>query len=113
MKIKNQFTESDGYPTEETLYIIKHWPQNDFLGMLDFIGDYFNRFGRIWRTQPARIELATGGWSGNEEIIVAVKANLIIWAIRWVSSNRGGHHTFELYEHENPIEIEEPKSIKS
>lgn len=46
--------------------------------------------GTVWYT------LITGGWSGNEEIIDAMKANLVFWARTWESSDRSGKHVFSV-----------------
>lgn len=36
----------------------------------------------------------TGGWSGNEDIISAMKDNTMFWMLMWQSSERGGKHVF-------------------
>lgn len=42
------------------------------------------------------LRLSTAGWSGNEEIIKALKRNRIFWSMFWAKSERGGHYTFEI-----------------
>jgi hypothetical protein len=44
-----------------------------------------------------KLELHTGGWSGNEEII-SVLQNSMFWVMYWQKSERGGHYYFELPE---------------
>jgi hypothetical protein len=41
-------------------------------------------------------ELHTAGWSDNEEIISALKKNLIFWSLYWMKSERGGHYYFHI-----------------
>ena len=43
-----------------------------------------------------QIELATGGWSGNEEVISALHDNeWFLWSMFWQKSERGGLHVFQ------------------
>ena len=41
------------------------------------------------------LELHTGGWSGNEEIIDALGRNKMFWMLYWQKSERGGHYWFK------------------
>ena len=41
-------------------------------------------------------ELATGGWSGNEDLIVAMSDNHPFWSAAWVRSESGGLHVFRI-----------------
>lgn len=53
--------------------------------------------GRVWHKNPILIlELHTGGWSGNEEIINALQNNKLFWSMWWQKTERGGHYTFEI-----------------
>lgn len=90
--------DEDGYPTEEEIERIKAWPYTDFGGLLQWINancwwpgsDYgFKQTGRKFR-------LATGGWSGNEEVIDALNHNPMFNALCWRSSHRGGLHIYEV-----------------
>jgi len=95
-------TDSAGdYPTGETLKAIIEWPTYDFTGLLNFIKIYFERHGRVYEgTTDADDEpvicLATGGWSGNEDVIRAMLDNRVLWALHWYSSRRGGLYKFTL-----------------
>ena len=46
---------------------------------------------RVWR-----LRLHTLGWSGNEEIIGALKENMMFWQLTWEESKRGGHYKFDI-----------------
>jgi hypothetical protein len=39
---------------------------------------------------------ATGGWSGNEDLIAALQENTIAWMLLWWASERGGKFTFKV-----------------
>lgn len=85
----------DEYPSEEDLARIEAWPFDDVNEAFDFVQT-------IWHWRPSGIAkedgvlyLATGGWSGNESIIAAMRSNIGIWS-RWICSSRGGAHEFEL-----------------
>ncbi|HWO88896.1 MAG TPA: hypothetical protein VNL98_07075 [Gemmatimonadales bacterium] len=42
------------------------------------------------------VRFATGGWSGNEAIIAALQRNLMVMAMCWRVSTRGGLHIYAL-----------------
>jgi hypothetical protein len=42
-----------------------------------------------------KLQLHTGGWSGNECIIRDLKTTWF-WSLYWVMSKRGGHYWFEI-----------------
>ena len=67
-------------------FILPLWKQED----LDVKFNILNIIG--W----ARLELHTYGWSGNEDIIQALKENRIFWSMCWEESRRGGHYKFRL-----------------
>lgn len=98
--------DSEGYPTDETLEAIRHWP---FL----HIGKLFDEIARIWHwgyglgtlKEAERmmldegegvkfLRLATGGWSGNESIIGAMEDNFFV-RVYWRLSRNGGLHIYE------------------
>lgn len=95
-----EFLTAGDYPSEQTLKQITDWPHEDFTGLIDFISPYFSRYGRIWErtdsTQPNVLKMATGGWSGNEDIIEAMQENHMLWSTKGLSSNSGGLFTFEI-----------------
>ena len=86
------------YPTEEELEGIKKSDPGDVLG----------RAQAAWNTHYGLVKdeempdmlarplvvFVTGGWSGNEDVIEAMRANHLFWILYWESSNRGGRHAF-------------------
>jgi hypothetical protein len=90
-----------GYPTDYTLKTItewtsKEWSHEDFAEFMAYVQ-------QCWRYQPEYFEerepgkwyVSTGGWSGNESIIGAMRRNFIFWSLHWVVHRRGGHFQFE------------------
>jgi len=92
------------YPTEEELKRIESWSglfhdQNidKFLTYLQGLwhwDDYFKRKGK----NVIHLELHTGGWSGNEELIDSLHKAFggMFWYFYWVKSTRGGHYWFRI-----------------
>ncbi len=97
--------DDDGYPTEETLDSIAtaapSSPREALSMMMSVLKsvwqwDYFDlKENRRYR----RLRIATGGWSGNEDIVRAFRRNFH-FDYYWVSSARGGLHEYDF-----PIEI--------
>ena len=91
------------YPSQEDLDKISSWEVKNFKEFRDI----FEFVEKIW-WQPdwgihkydKEYHISTGGWSGNEDIIEAMRKNYILWRMCWVQSRRGGHYVFELPQHE-------------
>ena len=95
--------DNAGYPTKETLRAIEDWRHDDPHGWFDFckaampthyakIHDYVRDdpdFDRKVRT----VIFITGGWSGNEDVLGAMRANTL-WVMTWRQSCSGGMVTF-------------------
>lgn len=97
--------DSDGYPTNNTLDTISNWVLKDQQSIIDFFKfaeSAYNKHYGCWKIinnyndllaltyEPfTALKIATGGWSSNESVIQAMKANTI-WYIAWVVSARGG-----------------------
>ena len=94
--MKEPTFDRDGYPTDDTLETIKTWPVEDGLPTLfQFIKDALHpMYARYNELCDGTIEIATGGWSGNEDVIAAFQQNVILWSVVWVSSHRGGRFIF-------------------
>lgn len=118
-----------GYPSDRTLETIRQWPWNDLNGCLDFIAKawHWPEFGVRWELRPFEAEcvhaepserflrLATGGWSGNEEIIGAMRHNMMLQT-RWRLSSCGGLHIYEfmsLAESQPATEVSSPTAASS
>ena len=90
--------DKNGYPTEKELKKIREWKStDDSMGLLRFIEDlwfYPDRF-ILKGKRVLRLYLSTGGWSGNESIMNALKNNSIFWMCYWQKSMRGGHYWFK------------------
>lgn len=92
--------DGDGYPTRSTLRTIERWPIKsgaDCRSLLAWVRPVW-RYGESggWRQSGAWYRLATGGWSGNEEIESALRRNGVFWALCWWSSHRGGLTRFRV-----------------
>lgn len=95
--------DSDGYPTEESLEQIENYSGSAIYLMREVV-DYFNNcgYGVVYVNKPPSpaektvFELSTGGWSGCEDVIDALKNNRLWWVCCWRSLHRGGHYSFEV-----------------
>jgi len=95
--------DEDGYPSVEVLHEIKTFNIGDKCEQLkEFLTLIWENWrysdGFIYIPETGVLELHTYGWSGNEDIIEALKQQKTFWAYFWQSSARGGHYRFELHE---------------
>jgi hypothetical protein len=102
--------DEDGYPTEPALNYIKNW-SFDFIHGEFITGAYFHDetllenlityLQAIWYYSDAVVyedgllELYTGGWSGNEEVISVLK-HTTLWTMKHKISQAGGHYYFRI-----------------
>jgi hypothetical protein len=99
--------DDEGYPTAEWLQFIREYKPDDSLPLVEFVemilidgwfmADYGFRLHRKYKGKQ-KLELHTGGWSGNEEIIEAIKSNIFLthFQMKYVMWQAGGHYYFEL-----------------
>lgn len=89
--------DKNGYPEEHELKKIEEWDYHDFRGLMEYVEELWKYadYG-YWKRGRKYYRISTGGWSGNESIIYALKQNRMFWACCWVSSKRGGHYIFEI-----------------
>lgn len=84
------------YPSEDDLRRIESWDVSDCAGLWGFLllvwhwPEMATVEGGMWR-------MATGGWSGNEDIVGAMHGNTMFWTMCWQRSERGGLHWFKPY----------------
>ncbi len=90
--------DQDGYPDEADLDVFINYPCNKLQELEKILRDcnwcYYGSAKTIEDEDYIRIELSTGGWSGNEDIIGALASNVTFWLMHWYSSQRGGHYVF-------------------
>jgi hypothetical protein len=91
------------YPTEEQLEKIRTWKadcKESIHKCFDYIESLWwgNEWGFVRWTgdTPDDYILHTDGWSGNEEIIDAMKENFMLWMLSWYESRRGGQYKFRV-----------------
>jgi len=90
------------YPADDELETIKRWDfqkqsLDDFLSLLKSIWQYADiGFFKLSGKRILKLELHTGGWSGNENIISTIEDNFIFWAMSWQATRRGGHYYFRI-----------------
>jgi len=99
--------DENDYPDEKSLKEIEEWDilKQDVRGLLDLVKENTNWSDRqicITGKKIIRFEYHTGGWSGNEDVINALRQNLLFWSLFWEKSTRGGHYYFKT----KPIKVE-------
>ncbi len=87
-------TSERDYPTDDELKKIAGWNWNDSKGWFDFVISIWWMPDWGVRRVRNRIYMSTGGWSGNEDIIGAMRDNFILWSQCWYSHRTGGHYIF-------------------
>ena len=92
--------DPDGYPTESTCAIIKSWPISSNYSikqLLAYVEEAWT-YSFVIKSGGAGkqrwLQIATHGWSGNEELVGALRENRMFWALCWLQSSRGGAHRF-------------------
>ena len=93
--------DKDGYPDEKSIQEIADWDIGELGlgGLFDLIEENTNWSDRQIQRRGKRViyyEYHTGGWSGNEDVIDALRRNVFFWACFWQKSTRGGHYYFEI-----------------
>lgn len=101
--MNSDLLDDDGYPTDEALEIIERWPMFEHKSLFEFIHGLWWHSDWGWQEEnidgATRYSLSTGGWSGNESLIHALKSNHnFAWTLTWYQSQRGGHYIFEVKE---------------
>lgn len=87
--------DRNGYPSDETLEAIEKWDFRDWKGFVRFLAESYSVYGRF-ELKGTMLEMATGGWSGNEDVMSAFAHNWILHSQMWESSHRGGMYRYDL-----------------
>jgi hypothetical protein len=84
------------YPTDEELKEIE--TEKNIERLIDLVCTlwWHGEDYAIWKEGRFRwsLELHTVGWSGNEDIIIALQKN-VFWMLFWEKTERGGHYYFK------------------
>lgn len=102
-KLPASTLDKDGYPTDKFLNWIESFNPTE-MKWIDFIeiladawwmADWGFKLKRK-RNGKRTLELHTGGWSGNEEIIAALRQNIFFFPMTWEKTYAGGHYYFRI-----------------
>jgi hypothetical protein len=106
-KLPHQLLDDEGYPTNEWIEFIETYVPDESLPIEKFVKNVFVdgwwmpdwgfKLKRKYRG-VIKLSLHTGGWSGNEDVIRAIKSNLNLTCGRMqlVCWKAGGHYYFEI-----------------
>lgn len=95
--------DNEGYPTEEFLEYIRNFDFEDAVNPNEYLqeledGWWMPEWGftlhRPYRGYR-KLELHTGGWSGNEDTIQALQDSFF-FTMFWEKTYRGGHYYFKI-----------------
>jgi hypothetical protein len=96
--------DKDGYPEVRELNVISRWAAGNS-GNFHLLMGYLKK---RWKYADAgywleikvgsdiAYEISTAGWSGNEDLIGAMKKNTLFWMTCWLMSKRGGNYEFRI-----------------
>lgn len=84
------------YPSEQELDKIRKWDWRDPDGLAQYICTlwYYPDYTKLTGKRIRKLWLATGGWSGNEDIVGALQQNSF-WTFYWQKSVSGGAYWFK------------------
>jgi len=93
--------DKDNYPDERSLERIMKWDilKQGVQDLLDLVKENTNTPDWSFSVKGKRVlrfEYHTGGWSGNEDVIDALRQNLLFWSMYWQKSEVGGHYYFRI-----------------
>lgn len=85
-------------PDDADLKRIEEWDYiaQGGLALLEHLRSVWSDYGDVRVKDDDSWEFVTGGWSGNEAMIGALRQNFMAWSQLWESSHRGGLHIFRL-----------------
>lgn len=88
---------NDEYPTNTNLEYIRNYKFKNpysFKPLINLIQELWH-WSDFIKWDKYDVEIHTGGWSGNEDIIEALQGT-DFWLLCWQESRRGGHYKFSL-----------------
>ena len=90
--------ETGDYPSDEALEFIEKFDCSEYgcMVLAKFIEEAWWASEWGYKMKGKTLHLSTGGWSGNEDIIRALRNNFLFWSMCWYQSNRGGHYIFKI-----------------
>jgi len=93
--------DENGYPDENSLIAIANFdvltqPIEDLLELIHENTNWADRQIEQSGKNVIRYVYHTGGWSGNEDVIKAMKRNFLFWSMSWMKTTRGGHYYFKI-----------------
>jgi len=92
--------DKDGYPTNEELWRIKFWKclkRVNAIELLEYVAELWHWPDMFTKKDELNYEAHTGGWSGNESLIHALRSNRsLFWTLCCFREERGGHFWFRL-----------------
>lgn len=78
--------EHSPYPDEETLATLSVWPSDRASALPPALAtEWIAPYGKVAETQPGLWVFATGGWSGNEELLASARASAAWRLLHWQS----------------------------
>ena len=96
------------YPTDDELKRLETRDWHDANGALEYVRLLWKWCDRVTDTlRPCECDIlhaepgnrylrcSTGGWSGNEDVIGALRTNFMVWALTWRLTSIGGLHIFQ------------------
>lgn len=103
MELPDEYLDTEGYPTDEWLSFLKTYKPSEDIPMSAFIEMLNDAW---WPTSGCvaqrkyrgriRVALHTFGWSGNEETLSVIDANIeLSFFFRKRLWKAGGHHYYE------------------
>lgn len=112
-RLPDVLLDPEGYPTKEYLQFLSEYKPDESLTIIEFVRDvlpdgwWMPDWGFVLHGKyrgKHRLELHTGGWSGNEDIINEMLKNMWFTHTRmlYVKWIRGGHYYFE-------VDVRKPK----
>jgi len=100
MNQPDNLLDNEGYPTDELLQWVKDYDilEHGVEPLLEILEETWNwpDWGIVRKRSYGKTfsyELHTGGWSGNEDIMVALRENKFFY-YWWRKSTTGGHYYF-------------------